>query len=496
MIKESQSTFKQIIKATSIFGGVQVFSILLSIVRTKLIAVLLGPIGIGISGILIATTGIITGLTNFGLSTSAVRDISTAYEVGNIRRISIVFNVISFWIWITGLLGMIITIVFSPWLSYLSFGNYDYTFSFLILSVTLLVNQLNSGQLAILQGSRKISLLAKASLFGNIIGLLTSIPLYYLWGINGIVPAIVIASFTSLFISCYFRKKVYVEKISVSNVRKIAEGKQMLKMGFIFSFSGFITLVCSYVVRLFISNYGGIYDLGLYNAGFNIVTTYFGMIFSIMVIEYYPRLSSFSNDIFKSNRAVNDQAEIVLIILGPTMVGFILFSHWIINILYSKDFIAIEEMVVWAAFGMIFRAVSWAIAILILANSRSTLFFISELISNLYIIALNILGYYFFGLVGLGVSFAISYLIYVVHIYFVCKKYLKFEFEIKLLYYSTVQIIYAMISIWIFYFCDSFYFLSGFITLLCSILSSLYIFNQRINLKKFINSRFNLSRTL
>ncbi len=150
-------------------------------------------------------------------------------------------------------------------------------------------------------------------------------------------------------------------------------------------------------------------------------------------------------------------------------------------------------MVVWAPFGMIFRAISWSIAILILANIRSALFFMSELISNLYMIALNILDYYFLGLVGLGMSFAITYIIYVVHIYFVCKKYLQFEFEIKLLSLSCIQIIYAIISVGIFYFCDSFYFISGLISLLSSILFSLYILIQRINLKKFINSKFSLS---
>ena len=61
---EEQTSYRQIMKATSLFGGVQVFSIIITIIRTKFIAVLLGPLGMGIAGLLTTTTTFIGGLTN------------------------------------------------------------------------------------------------------------------------------------------------------------------------------------------------------------------------------------------------------------------------------------------------------------------------------------------------------------------------------------------------------------------------------------------------
>ena len=75
-MNEHQSTYRQITKATTLFGGVQAFQIIITIVKSKLVAILLGPTGMGIVGLLTSTTGLITGLTNFGLGTSAVKDIS------------------------------------------------------------------------------------------------------------------------------------------------------------------------------------------------------------------------------------------------------------------------------------------------------------------------------------------------------------------------------------------------------------------------------------
>src|SRR5665647_1277060 len=121
---EENTSYRQIMKATSIFGGVQVFNIIISIIRSKFIAVLLGPTGMGISGLLTSTTSLISGLTNFGLGTSAVKNVAASNATGNRTKIAIVVTVLRRWVWITGLFGALVILVLSPWLSQLTFGNH------------------------------------------------------------------------------------------------------------------------------------------------------------------------------------------------------------------------------------------------------------------------------------------------------------------------------------------------------------------------------------
>src|SRR5580692_2237549 len=106
-MSEKQSSYRNIMKATSLFGGVQVFNIIISIIRSKFIAILLGPAGMGIAGLLTSTTGLITGVTNFGLGTSAVKNVSAANSTGDNYKISTVISVLRRLVWITGTLGMI-----------------------------------------------------------------------------------------------------------------------------------------------------------------------------------------------------------------------------------------------------------------------------------------------------------------------------------------------------------------------------------------------------
>lgn len=421
-----QNSYKRIIKATSIFGGVQVLNILISIVRTKFIAILLGPAGMGIAGLLVSTTALIGSLTNFGLATSAVRNVSVAAD--NEEKIGITVSVIRRLVWLTGILGTLLTLFLSPFLSELTFGNRDYTFAFMAISITLLLSQLSAGQLVILQGMRKLKYLAKADILGMLSGLFVSVPIYYAFGIKGIVPAIIISSVIALAWTWFFASKVYIPKISINRFILKSEGLPMLKMGFMLSLSGLITVAASYILKIFIGRTGGVEQVGFYSAGFAMINTYVGMIFTAMTTDYYPRLAEVSINNDATKMAINEQAEVAILIIAPILIGFITFVDWAVILLYSNEFKGINGMLHWAALGMYFKTASWAIGFVFLAKGASGVFFWSELIANLYMLLLNIFGYKLLGLNGLGLCFLLGYIMLLLQNYVVAKKLYEFEF--------------------------------------------------------------------
>lgn len=431
-MSEDKSAYRQIMKATSIFGGVQVFQILIGIIRSKFIAVLLGPAGMGLSGLLQAGTGMIAGLTSFGLSSSAIKNISAAQAEGDEEKVGRVIAVFRCLVWATGLLGLLVTLGLSSYLSQITFGNKEYTWAFALLSITLLINQISAGHGVLLRAMREVKLMAKSSMIGSVLGLVTTIPLYYFYGMDGIVPALILAAFTSLFLSWYFASKLSFKKVKVDFSTVKFEGKEILTMGFMISLSGIITLAFSYLVRIFISNYGSVDDVGLYNAGFAIVNTYVGMIFTAMATDYYPKLSAVAHDVDKMNQTINQQAEIAILILSPIILVFIVFNKWVIFLLYSEAFLPVNQMILFAAAGMLFKALSWSIAFLFLAKGTSRLFFWNELIANIYVLGLNLAGYYWYGLTGLGVSFLVTYILYAFQVYLVSKRLCNFKIDSEL----------------------------------------------------------------
>lgn len=486
---EQQSSYRQIMKATSIFGGVQVFNILISIIRSKFVAVWLGPSGMGIMGLLTSTLGIIGSLTNFGLGTSAVKDIAAAHGTEDQNRIATVVTVFRRLVWITGLLGTILAIILSPALSQLTFGNKNYTLAFIWISITLLFSQLSSGQLVVLQGMRQLKQLAQANLAGSALGLLVTLPLYYFYRIDGIVPGLIGTALITLLFSWIYSRKINIKPVIVTRAQTFEEGKGMLRMGFLISLSGLLSVGASYLIRIFISHKGGIEQVGLYTAGFAIINTYVGLIFNAMGTDYYPRLSAVSNDNKLCKQTINQQAEIALLILAPILIIFLVFINWVVILLYSKQFIAVNDMIYWAALGMFFKASSWSIGFVFLAKGDSKIFFWSELASNIYMLIFNILGYHIWGLTGLGLSFLISYLLVLLQVFVISKIKFDFSFDSNFLTIFSVQFSLAIAGfLTIHYLPQPFNYIVGAILVAVSGGYSVRELDKRINLKCLISN--------
>ncbi|CAM2921217.1 O-antigen translocase [Flavobacterium frigoris] len=487
-MSENQSSYRNIIKATSIFGGVQIFTILISIIRSKFIAVFLGSAGMGIVGLLSSATGLIGGITNFGLGTIAVRDVSAANSSGDETRVALVITVLRRWVWVTGALGTLIVLLLSPWLSQITFGTSNYIWSFVLISITLLFNQLNVGQLVVLQGMRKIKYLAKASLSGSVLGLLVTIPLYYCLGVDGIVPALIIASFVSFAISWYFARKVQISRVNLTKSLAFSEGKNMLKMGFMISLSSLFVTAATYIIQLFISNRGGVDQVGLFTAGFAIINTYVGLVFTAMATDYFPRLSAVAKSNELCKKTINQQAEISILILGPVIMMFLVFIKLIIIILYSTKFVAIEDMVLWLAVATFFKAAAWAIGFILLAKGATKIFFWNDLCGNLYMLMFDLAGYYFWGLTGLGISFFVGYFIYFSQVFLLSKIKYHFSFNTSFLKIFAIQFSLAISCFGVVKFVDkpySYLLGSGFI--LFSVWHSYIELDKRLGIKMVLN---------
>jgi O-antigen/teichoic acid export membrane protein len=83
-------------------------------------------------------------------------------------------------------------------------------------------------------------------------------------------------------------------------------------------------------------------------------------------------------------------------------------------------------MIHWAALGIFFKAVSWSIAFIFIAKGDSKLYFWNELFANFYLLLLSLIGYKIWGLNGLGISFLLTYLIYLIQVFFYRKKEVSF----------------------------------------------------------------------
>ncbi|MPS65211.1 oligosaccharide flippase family protein [Chryseobacterium sp.] len=490
MAKNDKNSFSNAFKATTIFGGVQVIVILFQILKSKAVAVLIGATGMGVLGLLTQTSSFISALTNFGLEASAVKNISLAEASGNKTYLYKTINVLQRLVIFTGTLGFLVCLALSPFLSAIVFNNNNYITAFIIISISLLFIQLTAGQYAILQGLRMTKLLAKVSIYNAVSGLLVSVPIYYFYGISGVAISITVSALLNFLITFYMTKKVKIKKVPFSKEIFNTEGRGMIKMGFLLSMSGLISIGSSFLVRIFITRTGGVTDVGLYNAGFAIIEGYVGIIFTAMAKDYYPRLSMVSNNRIGRNREVNQQTEIAILLLIPVLTVFLLLLDFIVSILYTKEFLPSITMIQYAVLGMFLRAISWSMGYLLLAKGDSKIFFWSELISTMYVLGLNILGYYFWGLKGIGIAFILIYFLHTLQIYYTTKLFYKFVFDKQLIKVFLIGTVLITVQFFIISEFEGIlrYFI-GSIVCLMGIIFSLKMLNDKINIYSFIKNK-------
>lgn len=490
MANNNQSSYRSIFKATSLFGGVQVYQILIQIIKSKFVAVLLGPAGVGIMGLYQSGLQLVQQISSMGLSQSAVRDVSEANGSNDIQRIAKTVTVVRKLVWFTGLLGLIIVACCSPLLSKFSFGNYDYTIPFIILSVTLLLDQLSAGQRVVLQGMRRLKDLAKCTAFGVTFGLITSVPLYYWLGIDGIIPTLFLNSACSLILSWIYSRKIKIEKVQVTPKQTLEQGKQMLVMGVSMSLSGIFATIVSYAIRAFIQNDGGVEQVGLFQAGFAIMTTYVGMVMNAIATDYYPRLAAINKDNVKCREAVSQQGEIGTMIIAPMLTVCLVFMPFVLRLLYSDQFLAANEYIVWACLGMMLRLAAWIISYLIVAKADSKMFLKLEASSNVFYLVFSLLGYHYMGLTGLGIAFALMYVFYFLLCYLIARKRYEFRFSNSFIKCYGIQLLLVIVCLAIVMVFDGwikYTFGSAIIALSCFL--GLKGLNQRMNLLGFVKNK-------
>jgi O-antigen/teichoic acid export membrane protein len=483
-----KTSYKQILKSTGVVGGAQVFTIIIGIVKTKIIATLLGPAGVGIAGLLQSTIDLIKNATGFGINFSGVKNIAEAQASDDDIKIAKSITILRKWSTWTGLLGLIITLVLCIPLSVYTFGNNSYAISIAILSVVLLIGSVSAGQLALLQGLRQIGSLAKATIIGSILGFFITIPLYWWLGVKGIVPAMILTALSSLAISWSFAHKIEINKPNLSIKDTFNGGISMAKLGFFIVITGFMATATMYVIRSFVAKTTGVGGVGMFQASWNISNLYIGIILNAMLTDFFPRLSAVSTDKAKLVKLTNEQAKLTLILGSPFIIAIIVFASIIIKLLYSSAFTSAIIILQWQMVGSFFVLIVWPLGVLFLAMGKGLYSIITDTIWNAFFLLAVFFGWKYVNIEILGIAYCVASFLKIFFVYFYVRQLCPFQYERKNYYLISVYTLLVLFSILIVKLLsdsESLYF--GLVIFLFSLLFSYYELKKIVDLNLIVS---------
>ena len=403
MKDETADSYSHVLKYTGLFGGVQGLNMLIGLVRNKLVALLLGPSGMGLASLFNTAVNFISQATNMGISFSAVRHVSELFDEDDEVRIDHFIKVVRTWSLLTALLGFMMCVAVGPFLDYFSFSWGNHTLHFVLLAPAIFLLAVAGGETAILKGVRRLKELALIQVYNVFAALLIAVPVYYFFGESGIVPVIVLTGFVSLLLTIHYSYRIYPLRLRGAK-GFLGEGMDMVKLGTSFTLAGVVGSASEMLIRSFLNVQGSLADVGLYNVGYMITVSYAGLVFTAMEADYYPRLSAVSDDVVATNLTVNRQMEVSLLLLAPMLAVLIMMLPLLIPMLFSNEFIAVVPMTQVAVLAMYLKAMTLPVAYITLARGYSMSFLLLETSYFVVLVALVIIGYLQWGLLGTGMA--------------------------------------------------------------------------------------------
>jgi O-antigen/teichoic acid export membrane protein len=408
MKEQRDESYGHVLKYTSLFGGVQGFVILISLVRNKAMALLLGAGGMGLNALLLSMQKFASQCTNLGISFGAVPKLSELHEQQAEEQLHYNIQIIRLWSIIAAVLGMLFCVIASPLMNQMSFTWGDHTLHYAMLAISVATIAITGGETAIMKATRQLGKLARTQIYTVIATLLLSLPLYYFYGQSGVVPAIVLIAFASMLITIVYSYRAFPFRFDFRR-SMLREGAGMIRLGVAFVLAAAIGSASEVAIRAYLNVVGSLDEVGLYNAAFMITITYAGMVFSAMEADFFPRLSGVASDIEATNNTVNKQIEVSLLLLAPMLVALLMSLPILIPMLFSSEFIPVVGMAQVAVLAMYFKVLTLPVAYITLARRLSLPYLVLETSYFVVLIVGVVVGYRLWGIWGTGLAIVIAH---------------------------------------------------------------------------------------
>ncbi|MDC0564782.1 O-antigen translocase [Amylibacter sp.] len=417
-----------LIKSMLVIGSAQVVNILISIVRMKVLAVLLGPGGVGLLSIYNSLLDMVQQTAGLGMGNSGVREIASSRgdeaTLSRVRRVLFAAHLIQ------GTLAMIAVWLLRERIAIWLFGDTLRATVVGLIGIAILIGLLASAQTALLQGLRKIGNQGRVTVIGAFVGTLAGLAAVWLQGESGLIWFILVQPLAVVLIALHYTRRL-PKPISarLSLVETWEVWKPMAKLGAAFMLGGLATVATLLLVRGLISKELGLDAAGYFAASWGITMTYVGFLLGAMGADYYPRLTGVIHDNVAAVQLMNDQAQLGLAVGGPVLLLLIGLAPWMVTLLFSSAFEPAVTLLQWQMLGNVFKLASWALAFSIVAAAHGKTFFLMELSFNIVFLGMVFI---FLPQVGLDVTayaFVLSYLVYLTIVYVLARSIHGFRWQ-------------------------------------------------------------------
>lgn len=409
----SGSSYRTILRSSSIIGGAQVINIAVGLVKMKVVAVLLGPAGVGLIGLYLSLIQTASSIAGLGLGNVGTRQIAVAHAEGGDIAVGRTRRALFWGTMLLALTGAALFWLASGWIARVILADESRTHEVAWLSLGVALTVAAGSQGALLTGLRRIGDLARINVGAGAIGAALGVLALWIWGAQGLIAMVLIAPVVTFLLG-----HLYVARLgppagpAIRLPEMSREWRVMATLGFAFMLSGLVTTLGHLASRTLVQRELGAEALGQFQAAWAIGMTYLGVVLSAMGTDYYPRLTAAIHDRANATRLVNEQTEVALLLCAPLLLAMLGLAPWVITLLYSTEFSPAVEILRWQLLGDILKVMSWPLGFVILAAGAGRTFVLTESLGMGIFVLGVLIGLPLVGVTATGVAFLALYVAY------------------------------------------------------------------------------------
>jgi O-antigen/teichoic acid export membrane protein len=422
---------KKIFESTLIMGTSSALVLMLDLVRVKILAVFLGPSGVGVLSVLNHFHTLAVTCIGLGLGTGIVKYVSSFKHIGDEPSVQSVLSNSFYITFFLSFLGFAVSVFLSPQLSHWMLSDTRYSVFIVLYAISFPLAVFPITTNSFLQGLMRIKSLAKINVLRSSISLLFIIPLVYFFRLRGAVLSVIIITTVHLLLNAFYLGK---EEHRYSVVKWPSFDADVLKKLFQYGLTSLLVGTAYYLshllLKIIIVSSLGLEMNGIYQPIWALTMTYLTLVLSSMSAYSYPRLCELEavRDI---NEELNGIIRVAVLLITPAMFFLLLARGPIIQLLYSRQFLAATEFMPIQILGDFFKVLFWSVGMYLLPTRRLVAFIWSNLLQDVVMVVLAYILVDTYQLYGIAASFALSYLVGFIVLYWYTKNRMSFSLWTK-----------------------------------------------------------------
>lgn len=420
-------------------GQAHLVNTLAHLVKIKVVALLLGPAGVGLIGLYVNLVETASTVAAMGTGNIGTRQIAVAASDGGEVALSRTRRALFWGTLVLSLTGGAAFYLVSAWIAEVLLKDATLANDVAWLSVAVALTVAAGSQAALLMGLQRVGDIARINIGSGILAAFLGIFAVWRWGASGLVAAVLVAPLTAFALGHLYVSRLDRPIGPPASLPELAtQWRGMVGAGFAFMLSSLVTLLGHLAARTLVHSELGSEALGHFQAAWAIGMTYLGFVIAAMTTDYYPRLSAVIRDPVKATRLVNEQTEVVLLLGAPALLALLGLAPWVIQLLYSQEFEPAVNVLRLHLLGDVLKVMSWPLCFVLIAAGAGKTFVMSETLCVGVFVATIVFGLPILGVTATGVAHVALYLVYLPVVWWMARHLIGFRYTRNVIKQATI----------------------------------------------------------